>query len=70
MAVVLLNTVFTTACLYVFLRTSSEPTSLIVAWFGFTTGELWLLAGIKKNKIKKGEKENDKNKLEAETDKP
>ncbi len=67
-AVILLNTVFAAAVLYVFLKTSGEPTSLVVAWFAFTTGELWLLAGIKKNKIKKGE--NNENKLETEIDKP
>lgn len=64
----MLNTVFAATVLYVFLRTSGEPTSLAVAWFAFTTGELWLLAGIKKNKIKKEKK--DENKLETEIDKP
>ncbi len=51
-AVVMLNTVFTAAVLYVFLRTGSEPTTLIAAWFAFTTGELWLLSGITKTKVK------------------
>lgn len=51
-AVVLLNSFFTVATLYVFLRVGSEPTALIAAWFGFTTGELWLLSGIKKAKVK------------------
>lgn len=51
--VILLNTIFAAATLYVFLRTSNEPTSLVVAWFAFTTGELWLLAGIKKTEVKK-----------------
>lgn len=53
-AVVLLNTGFAAAVLYVFLKTSQEPTALIAAWFGFTTGELWLLAGIRKKKITSG----------------
>ena len=53
--VVILNTLFAAATLYVFLKTCGEPSALIVAWFGFTTGELWLLAGIKKKKIKKEE---------------
>ena len=48
--VILLNTGFTGAVLYLFLRTGSEPTVLIAAWFAFTTGELWLLAGITKAK--------------------
>lgn len=55
--VIMLNTGFTVGVLYVFLRVGSEPTSLIVAWFGFTTGELWLLSGITKKKLK-GEQSN------------
>lgn len=51
-AVILLNTGFTAAVLYVFRRVGTEPTALIAAWFGFTTGELWLLAGIRKAKEK------------------
>ena len=54
--VILLNAIFTIGVLLIFLRTSSEPTSLVVAWFSFTTVELWSLAGIKKAKEKK---END-----------
>lgn len=56
--VILLNVVFTMAVLYTFLRIGSEPTSLIVAWFAFTTGELWLLAGITKTKVNQGEVDN------------
>lgn len=52
--VITLNIIFTAAVLYLFLQTSSEPSALIVAWFGFTTTELWALASIKKKKIKKG----------------
>ena len=52
-SVILLNVIFTVAVLSVFMRTSSEPSSLIVAWFSFTTVELWSLAGIKKAKEKK-----------------
>lgn len=57
-AVVVLNVVFTAAVLAIYLKTSTEPSSLIVAWFSFTTVELWNLAGIKKAKARK-EKEND-----------
>lgn len=57
--VILLNTLFTAATLYVFLRTGSEPSTLIGAWFAFTTGELWLLAGIKKHEIRFGDKEKE-----------
>ena len=51
--VISLNVIFTIGVLLIFLRTSSEPTSLVVAWFSFTTVELWSLAGIKKAKEKK-----------------
>lgn len=52
-AVVMLNTIFTAAILYVFLKVGSEPMTLITAWFGFTTGELWMLSSIKKSKVRK-----------------
>ncbi len=51
--VILLNTGFTGAVLYTFLRVSSEPTTLIAAWFAFTTGELWLLSGITREKVRR-----------------
>jgi len=50
--VILLNVAFAGAVLYAFLRVGSEPTSLIVAWFAFTTGELWLLSGITREKVR------------------
>lgn len=53
-AVVALNVTFTAAVMYVFLRVGSEPTTLIAAWFAFTTGELWMLAGIRKKKLEGG----------------
>ena len=49
--VILLNVAFTSAVLYVFLNVGSEPTALIGAWFAFTTGELWFLAGIRKKEM-------------------
>lgn len=52
-AVVVLNTIFTAAVLYVFLKVGSEPITLIGCWFAFTTGELWMLSSIKKSKVKK-----------------
>ena len=58
--VVLLNILFTAAVLYIFLCTGNEPATLIGAWFGFTTIELWALAGIKKKEI---EKQNDKEEM-------
>ena len=56
MAVIALNVLFTGIVLSLFLKTGTEPSSLIVAWFSFTTVELWSLAGIKKAKERK---END-----------
>ena len=53
--IILLNVIFTIAVLYIFLKVGSEPTSLIITWFGFTTGELWLLSGITKTKVNSGQ---------------
>ena len=50
--VIVLNILFTVAVLWVFMVTNNEPTALVTAWFAFTVGELWLLAGIKKTKTK------------------
>lgn len=66
--IVLLNTAFAFATLYVFLKTSNEPTALIAAWFAFTTGELWILKDIKKSKIKEVAKNEDR--LEEKADEP
>lgn len=55
--VIALNSAFTMAVLYIFLRVGSEPTVLIGAWFTFTTGELWMLSTLKKKEI--GEAAND-----------
>ncbi len=51
--VILLNAAFTVAVLFIFYKVSMEPTALIGAWFGFTTVELWALAGIKKREIER-----------------
>lgn len=56
MFVILLNVVFTAAILYIFARDGQEPSTLIGAWFAFTTGELWALS-----KIKRDESEKEKN---------
>ncbi len=55
--VILLNVLFTAAVLYIYYRIGTEPAALIGAWFGFTTVELWALAGIKKREIERGEEE-------------
>jgi hypothetical protein len=57
--VILLNAAFTIAVLFIFYRIGTEPAVLIGAWFGFTTVELWALAGIKKKEIEIGGKEID-----------
>ncbi len=59
--VILLNAAFSIAVLFIFYRIGAEPTTLIGAWFGFTTIELWALAGIKKREI---EKQNDREGIE------
>lgn len=51
--IILTNIAFTIAVLIIFCATYTEPTTLIVAWFGFTTGELWFLCTIKKSKQRK-----------------
>jgi hypothetical protein len=51
--VIALNALFTVAVLFIFYRVGTEPAALIGAWFGFTTVELWALAGIKKREIEK-----------------
>ena len=53
--VILLNVAFTGAVLYVFLQTGNEPSSLVIAWFSFTSVELLALAGIKIREITKGD---------------
>ena len=58
--VVLMNIAFTVAVLYVFLKTASEPVALVGAWFAFTTGELWMLSSIKKEKVKKRDNDNER----------
>lgn len=56
--IIILNTIFAISVLYIFFMIGDEPTTLIQFWFGFTTVELWSLAGIKKKEIKKEENEN------------
>jgi hypothetical protein len=59
--VIVLNFFFTVAVLFIFYRVGVEPTTLIAAWFSFTTVELWALAGIKKREI---EIRNDKEEIQ------
>lgn len=51
--VILLNVLFTAFVFKVFIETGgSEPSTLIVSWFGFTTVELWSLSKIKREESK------------------
>jgi len=52
--VILLNAVFVVAVLVLYWHTGSEPATLIASWFAFTTGELWALAGIKREETRQG----------------
>ena len=54
--IILLNIIFTGIILWIFYKTQTEPAELIRCWFGFTTGELWLLATIKKVKVRNNDK--------------
>ena len=53
------------AVLYVFLKTGSEPATLIGCWFGTFLTELWAISKIKRDKIKHNGGENN----DAKTDK-
>lgn len=53
--IIALNVIFTAAVLYIFLKIGSEPSTLITAWFAFTTGELWALAAIKRKEVENRE---------------
>jgi len=64
--VILLNTIFTGIVLYIYYKIGSEPAIIIGSWFAFTTGELWMLANIKKSEMR-GYNEEDK--LETKIDK-
>ena len=48
--IVVLNCLFACGVFLVFWKTGKEPNTLCKCWFAFTTGELWLLAGIKNTK--------------------
>lgn len=50
--IIALNIAFTLKVLQVVETSGVEPSTLIVSWFAFTTGELWMLASIKKTKAK------------------
>ena len=57
--VIMLNFWFARKVLNAFISVGSEPSMLIGAWFAFTTGELFMLSGIKKKEIKKDNESKD-----------
>lgn len=61
--VIILNILFTSVILYIFFKIGNEPVTLIGCWFGFTTGELWMLSSIKKSKVRK--ENGNENRLET-----
>ncbi|MCQ2976915.1 MAG: hypothetical protein MJ232_02765 [archaeon] len=50
-AVIALNILFTIGVFIVFCITGNEPNALVVAWFAWTTGELWMLADLKSREV-------------------
>lgn len=59
--VIALNIAFTIAILVCFWHTGNEPASLVVAFFSFTTVELWSLSKIKREKLKEEKERNVEN---------
>lgn len=57
--IIFANVIFVIAVFIAFFKTGMEPSTLITAWFSFTTVELWQLARIKVSKIKKEESCNE-----------
>ena len=51
--VIFLNIVFAGIVFYLIWHGRQEPAALIVAWFAFTTGELWALAVVTKEEKKR-----------------
>ena len=51
--VIVLNVIFTGYLLYIMPQLTFEPSTLIISWFGFTSGEAGLVALIKIFKVKK-----------------
>lgn len=66
--IVILNIWFVRKAFDICMSGSFLPDSLIYSWFAFTTSELAILFGIKKQKIKK--EDSYENRLEEETYKP
>jgi len=50
--IVLSNMVAAGISFWLFAKTGGEPVATLGVWFGFSTGELWIMATVKKAKIK------------------
>ena len=50
-AVLILNVLFTIGVLVVSWHTLQSVDALVVGWFAFTTGELWTLGKIERDKL-------------------
>lgn len=57
--VIVLNALFVAADFLVIIKTGIEPSATVVAWFSFTTVELWALASIEKVKVKRRKESED-----------
>jgi len=55
MLVITMNAIFAAAVLALFWHVGTEPAALVTAWFAFTTGELWALAGIKREETRQAQ---------------
>lgn len=62
--VIAVNIVFTGIVLAIFKNTGYEPSTLISAWFAFTTGELMALAAIKRGEVRHGKDDDDDDQLD------
>ena len=57
--VIALNALFVAADFMVIIKTGIEPAATVVAWFSFTTVELWALASIEQVKVKRRKESED-----------
>ena len=56
--VIILNVLFAGAVFWAScFKGTAIPDSLTIAWFGFTTGELWALSKVSRTKIRRSVKE-------------
>lgn len=61
---IIMNVAFTAMVFYVFLKTGSEPSSLVDRWFMFTSTEAGVLGVIKIFKVRNDGKNNEQEVIE------